>query len=82
MWALLCDDSSFGGKHDPLICGVFASKKEALEVANDAAVGECLVDHYIAKVKVAISYDKQRKIKGGAPSRAPKKSRQDGRKRP
>lgn len=72
MYALVCDDWKYirglkGVKRSPMLCGIYASEKEAIEVAHD--VEDCGCDHYVAKVDVSISYAKQRKIqkrtKGG-----------------
>lgn len=47
-WALLCDCS----EESMLICGVFASRREAKEA--NKGVKECPAKHYIKKCKVEI----------------------------
>ena len=47
-WALLC----YCSDGDPLICGVYPSKKEAKEVNEE--VKDCVAKHYIKKCKVKI----------------------------
>ncbi len=49
-WALLC----YCSKGDPMICGVYPSKKEAQEVAED--VKNCVCKHTIKKCKVLIKF--------------------------
>jgi hypothetical protein len=54
MYALLCDDSQYNPKYDPMICGIYASRKEAQEVANE--IKECVLKHVIKKVSVSIKW--------------------------
>ena len=52
-YALLCDVSKSEGKF--LLCGVYASKKEAQEVAKE--VEDCPARHFIRKVEVEVSFE-------------------------
>lgn len=68
MWALICDDWKYRSKdsnpkRDPMLCGVYPSRAEALEVANHEAVKGCLCDHYIAKCSVVVDTGRFYKIK-------------------
>ena len=51
-WVLLCDDSEYNPKYDPMVCGVYASKKEALDAAGN--IEECELKHSIEKCSVEI----------------------------
>lgn len=51
-YVLLCDCSAYGDK-DMLICGVFASYKEAREVQRD--VKDCPAKHWIKKCSVVVT---------------------------
>jgi len=53
-YALLCDCSA-KGKKDMLICGVYASRKEAKEVADE--IKKCPAKHYIKKANIQIEYE-------------------------
>jgi len=56
-WVLICDDSKYaikGKKVNRMVCGVFASKKEAQEVFD--TVKECLCKHYIKRCMVTVKY--------------------------
>lgn len=57
-YALLCDTSKWepkyiSKKYPPLICGVFASRREAKECAD--AVKDCVAVHKIVKCQVVIT---------------------------
>lgn len=56
-YALICDDSKFSKKQkaNKLLCGVFESKAEALEVNN--TIKDCSCRHYIKRCKVTVDYD-------------------------
>lgn len=57
-FALICDDRKYRSKKeksDPVLCGVFSTKKEAQELFNE--IKDCVLDHYIKKCKVTIEYD-------------------------
>lgn len=67
-WALICDDWEYRSKdakpkRDPMLCGVFASEKEALDCAKD--IKDCVLDHYIAKCGVRVEYGRYKKVKTG-----------------
>lgn len=49
-FALLCDSGKT--KKDQLICGVYASRKEAREVAKE--IKSCPAKHLIKKCKIAV----------------------------
>lgn len=56
-YALICDDSKFTDKADvvnEMLCGVYASRKEAQEVAKEVA--DCVCGHYIKKCDVTITF--------------------------
>ncbi len=57
MWALVCDDWKYmrhvkSAKRDPMLCGVYPSKKEAQEVYYH--IKDCDCTHYIKKVSVTV----------------------------
>jgi hypothetical protein len=56
MWALLCSCA-----RQPMICGVYASKEEAQEAADD--VKECPAKHRIVRCDVEITYAQPQKKK-------------------
>lgn len=65
-YALVCDDWKYRSKdakpkRDPMLCGVFSSKKEAEQCAKE--IKDCMLDHYIAKCAVTVTYGKHFKIK-------------------
>lgn len=56
-FVLLCDDRKYRSKkekRDPMICGVYASKKEAQDCAEE--IKDCVLDHYIKQCKVTVEY--------------------------
>lgn len=55
-YVLLCDDSMYNDEYDPMICGVFASRREAKECADDPAVKGCLLKHTIKKCTVLVEF--------------------------
>lgn len=56
-YALICNDRQYRSKKekpDPMVCGVYSSKKEAQEAAD--GVKDCLCEHYIRRCKVTVEY--------------------------
>ena len=58
-WALICDDWKYrrrdkGAKRDPMLCGVYSSKKEAQEVQEE--IKDCLCTHTIKKCEVEVVF--------------------------
>lgn len=53
-WALVCDCGV--GKNRWLICGVYPSRKEAIE--SNKEVKDCVAKHYIKKCEVKICFMK------------------------
>ncbi len=57
-FALICDDRKYRSKKekpDPMLCGVFASKKETQDYKKE--IEGCVLDHYIKKCTVTVTYD-------------------------
>ena len=57
-YALICDDRKYRSvleKPDPMLCGVFASRAEAMECKK--AISGCVLDHYIKKCSVVVEFD-------------------------
>ena len=57
-YALICDDRKYRSKKekpDPMICGVYSSRKEAKECAD--SVKDCFCAHTIKKCSVTVEYD-------------------------
>ena len=57
-YALICDDWKYmrrtkGAKRDPMLCGVFSSKKEAQDCAKE--IKDCSCTHTIKKCKVTVT---------------------------
>lgn len=54
-YALICDDSKYskGQKAEKMLCGIYASKKEAQNAAKE--IKDCLCKHYIKKGNVTFS---------------------------
>lgn len=78
-YVVICDDMKYGNPiFDPLICGVFASYKEAKEMAK--GIKDCMCSHTIKKVRVTVEwgYDKQRRIKKPKKGATPAKPGKDG----
>jgi hypothetical protein len=44
-YALICDDSEYSEKFDPLVCGIFASLKEAKQCLK--VIKDCPLKHSI-----------------------------------
>lgn len=64
-YALLCDTSKYepkyvSKKYPPLICGVFASRKEAR--ACEKEIKDCPAVHRIVKCSVTIDYASYKKV--------------------
>ncbi len=56
-YALICDDIKYrskGEKPDPMLCGVYPSRKEAQEVKD--FIQDCPLDHQIKKCTVTVEY--------------------------
>lgn len=53
-WAVLCDCTESSLEEDMMICGVYASKKEALEASEE--VKDCVCKHYIKECSVVVTY--------------------------
>ncbi len=59
-YVLLCDTSKYepksvSKKYPPLVCGVFSTRKEALEVKQE--IKGCAGKHTIKKCKLTVEYD-------------------------
>ncbi len=54
-YAIICDCSE-GDHDDQLICGIYASKKEAQDVANE--IKDCPAPHYIKKCDAIVTIKK------------------------
>jgi hypothetical protein len=52
-WVVLCDCGT--SKKHMMICGVFASKREAKEMFDDPILKGCVAKHYIKKCSVEVT---------------------------
>lgn len=75
-FVLLCDDSKYNPKYQPMICGVYATKDEAKQA--NAEIRDCPLKHVMKQCTVQVEfYDKQRHPKGkkaGAKKVQPRKN--------
>lgn len=75
-YVLLCDDSKYNPSYDPMICGVFSTRKEAQECAD--AVKDCPLKHVIKKCDVSVNfYARQQQSKRHTQGRAAAKPGQN-----
>lgn len=57
-YAIICDDSKYTPKKmkaNKLICGVYSTRKEAVEAEKE--IKDCMCPHVIKKCSVTIQYE-------------------------